>query len=335
MKKVAILVIIAVVAIAGAFIAFKPGSSGKIEKATIKIGSVSSTNHPVVKSLNEVFKRRLEELSNGNINVQIFDNASLGEESAIMEQTQLGTIQMSSISEIISGIDPKINILNLPYLFENEAEADNVLDSEIGNEILSNLPQHKLVGLGVLENGFRVTTNSKKPIEKLADIKGLKIRTPRTEAQINIFNAFGANVAPLNFSELYSALQQKVVDGQENGYNTIVTQSFYEVQPYLAVTNHMYGTFIIVANNDWWTGLSQDTRDMIKTVIKETIEYERKLSRDMAEENKKVCIDHGVKISEPNLSEFAKAVEPVYENFYKQYPDYKQLVEKILKAKKQ
>jgi len=335
MKKVSVLVIIAVVVIAGAFMIFKPDSSKKVEKLTIKFGSVSATNHPVVKSLNEVFKKRLEELSGGNIKVQIFDNASLGEESAIMEQTQLGTIQMSSISEIITGIDSKLNILNLPYLFENEVEADKVLDSEIGDEILSNLPQHKLVGLGVLENGFRVTTNSKRPIEKLADIKGLKIRTPRTEAQINIFNAFGANVAPLNFSELYSALQQKVVDGQENGYNTVVTQSFYEVQPYLSVTNHMYGTFIIIANDDWWNKLSPETRDMIKTVTRETIEYERKLSRDMAEENKKICIDHGVKISEPDLSEFAKAVEPVYENFYKQFPDYKQLVEKIFEAKKQ
>lgn len=336
MNKKIIIVVFAVLLAAGAFFVMKPGEKGAdsaSEKVTIKFASVSSTTHPVVVALNEVFKKEVEEKSGGNISVQIFDNGSLGEESAMMEQTQLGTIQMASVSEVISGIDPKINILNLPYIFENSQQVDAVIDSELKDELLSDLQKHKLIGLSIFENGFRVVTNSRKPVNSLADLNGMKIRTPKTDAQINIFNAFSANVAPLNFNELYGALQQKVVDGQENGYNTIVTQSFYEVQPYLAETNHMWGSFVIVANLEWWNKLSQESRDIIQEAIDNTSRYERELSRREAAKNKAVCEEHGVKITAPASCEFVKAVQPVYEDFYKNYPAFKPLVEKILEKK--
>lgn len=341
-KQTMIIIVVAILAIGGfALTQFSgkgsgsgSGSSTAAQKITIKLGSVSSTTHPVVVALNDVFKKNVEERSGGNIQVQIFDNGSLGEESAMMEQTQLGTIQMASISEVISGIDPKINILNLPYIFENEEQADAVIDSELADELLSDLQKHKLIGLGIFENGFRVVTNSKKPINTLADLNGMKIRTPRTDAQINIFNAFSANVAPLNFNELYSALQQKVVDGQENGYNTIVTQSFYEVQPHLAVTNHMWGSFVIIANLDWWNKLTPENQEIVRSAVKDASVYERKVSREEAGKNRKVCEDYGVQITEPDLAEFVTAVQPVYDSFYNNYPDFKPLVEKILEAKK-
>lgn len=303
-------------------------------KIVIKFGSVSAPSHPVIKALNDIFKPRVKELSGGNIDVQIFDSGSLGEESQILEQTQLGTVQMSSISEVIATVYPKINILNLPYVFENNEQVDAIIDGDLGKKVLDSLSEQKLVGLGIFENGFRVTTNSKKSINKLEDMKGLKIRTPQADAQISIFNAFGANVTPLNFNELFSALQQGVVDGQENGYNTIVTQSFYEVQPHLAVTNHMWGSFVIVANHDWWNSLPDDYKKAIQTAFNETSSYERKVSREQAEKNKQVCIDNGVKITNPNLTEFVKAVQPVYDNFYKKYPQYESLVKEILAAKK-
>lgn len=310
------------------------GSSINHGKVTIKFASVSSSTHPVVVALNDVFKKEVEERSNGDIVVHIFDNGSLGEESAMMEQTQLGTIQMASISEVISGIDQRVNILNLPYIFENYEQADAVIDNaELRNELLSGLKNHRLVGLQIFENGFRVVTNSLKPVNCLGDIKGMKIRTPKTDAQINIFNAFGANVAPLNFNELYGALQQKVVDGQENGYNTIVTQSFYEVQPYLAETNHMWGSFVIIANMEWWSRLKPEHQEIIQTAIDNASRYEREVSRKEAKYNKQVCIDNGVQITTPDLKEFAEAVRPVYNEFYETHPELSLLVEKILRQK--
>ena len=336
MKKKIIVAVFVVLLATGAFFVIRSGGTGTNSasgRVIIKFASVSSATHPVVAALNDVFKKEVEEKSGGNISVQVFDNGSLGEESAMMEQTQLGTIQMASVSEVISGIDPKINILNLPYIFENDEQVDAVIDSELKDELLSDLQNHKLIGLSIFENGFRVVTNSRTPVNKLADLNGMKIRTPKTDAQINIFNAFSANVAPLNFNELYGALQQKVVDGQENGYNTIVTQSFYEVQPYLAETNHMWGSFVIVANLAWWNKLSQENRDIIQTAINDASAYERKISRQEADKNKKICEEHGVKITTPELSEFVKAVQPVYEGFYKDHPAFKPLVEKVLAKK--
>ncbi len=304
------------------------------KQVTIKFGSVNNTNHPVVRALNDVFKPRVEKLSGGKITVKIFDNASLGEEGQMLEQTQIGVVQMASVSEVISTIFPKINIMNLPYLFENNKQVDAVIDGAIGKKILEGLDQQKLIGLGFFENGFRVTSNSKRPINKLADIKGLKIRTPQSPAQINIFNAFGANVTPLSFAELFSALQQKVVDGQENGYNTIVTQSFYEVQPYIAETNHMWGSFVIIANLKWWNDLPEEYRTIIQKAVTEASKYERKLAREAVTENKKVCIDKKVAITTPNLREFVKAVEPVYNDFYAKYPQFKSLVQEVIALKK-
>ncbi|WP_279009994.1 TRAP transporter substrate-binding protein [Synergistes jonesii] len=336
MNKKIIIALLIILLAAGAYIFLKNGGKGgnsAAEKVTIKFASVSATKHPVVVALNDVFKKEVEEKSNGNISVQIFDNGSLGEESAMMEQTQLGTVQMASISEVISAIEPKINVLNLPYIFENNEQVDAVIDSELKDEILSDLQKHKLIGLQIFENGFRVVTNSKRPINRLADLNGLKIRTPKSDAQINIFNAFSANVTPLNFNELYGALQQKVVDGQENGYNTIVTQSFYEVQPYLAETNHMWGSFVIIANLDWWNKLTDENRQIIQSALDGASKYVREISREEAAKNKKICEEHNVQITTPDLAEFVKSVEPVYEKFYREYPDYKPLVEKLLEKK--
>lgn len=330
MKKASIL--LALVCLLALHVGSSEAAGGK--KISLKFGSVSNTNHPVVRALNEVFKPRVEELSEGKIKVHIFDNASLGEEGQMLEQTQIGVVQMASISEVISTVFPKINILNLPYLFENDQQVDSVIDGEIGKKILQGLGEHKLIGLGYFENGFRVTSNSKKPINELSDLKGMKIRTPQSPAQISIFTAFEANVTPLSFAELFSALQQGVVDGQENGYNTIVTQSFYEVQPYIAETNHMWGSFVIIANLKWWNSLSPEYQTILQNAVTEASKYERELAREAVSVNKKACIDHGVAITSPNLDEFVKAVKPVYQDFYAKYPDYEPLVKEIIAAKK-
>lgn len=300
----------------------------------IKFGTVNTGSHPVVVALNEVFKAKVEELSKGAMKVQIFDSGSLGEEPQMLEQTQLGVVQMCSVSEVLSSLHPKVNILNLPYIFENNNQVDAVIDGDLGKKIFDGLGEHNLIGLGYFENGFRATTNSVKPITKLDDLQGMKIRTPQSKAQIAIFNAFGANVTPLSFTELYSALQQGVVDGQENGYNTIVSQAFYEVQSYIAETNHMWGSFSIVANLKWWDSLSEEDQQIIQKAVNEASTHERMLSRKEAEKNKQVCIDYGCEITYPDLTNFVKAVQPVYDNFYAENPDFKPLVEEIIASKK-
>lgn len=303
------------------------------EKVILKFGAVNNATHPAVVALNDVFKPRVEELTNGQVEVQIFDNAQLGGERDMMEQLQLNTLQMSYISPVLGSIEPKINILDLPFLFGSEEHVDKVIDGPIGAKILEDLPASGLVGLGYFENGFRVITTSKKPINSLADLKGVKIRTPEAPISVSIFNALQANVTPLSFSELYSALQQNVVEGQENAYNTVASSSFYEVQSYVAETNHMWGSYAILASNNWWKTLTPEIQEAIKTAVQEASKYQRELFREQTADSKQLVVDNGLEITVPDTAEFFEAVQPVYQDLYKEYPQFEAIVEEILNLK--
>ena len=299
-------------------------------KIIIKFSAGNSATHPAVMALNEKFKPRLEELTKGNVEVQIFDNSQLGGERDQMEQLQSGVLHMAYISPVLGSIYPQMNILDLPFLFRDSAHIDAVIHGPIGEEILKDLPSVGLIPLGYFENGFRITTTSNRAINSLADMKGLKIRTPQAPLSIAIFNALGANPTPMSFTELYSAMQQGVVDGQENSYNTWVSGRFYEVQKHAAETNHMWGSFAILASASWWNRLDQATKDAIVQTCKETSIYQCELFRSLTAKSKKEAMDNGILVTAPDLTEFRKALQSVYEDFYKQYPNCKELVQKIL-----
>lgn len=312
----------------------QPAGQSQQQRIVLKFGAVNNGTHPCVVALNEVFKPQVEKLTNGRVEVQIFDNAQLGGERDEMEQLQLGTLQMAYISPVLGAIEPKINTFDLPYLFKDEDHIDQVLDGPIGEKVLADLPSKGLRALGYFENGFRVVTNSKRPINKLSDLKGLKIRTPEAPISVAILKALGANVTTMAWNEVYSALQQGVVDGQENSYNTIATSSLFEVQKYVAETNHMWGNFAILASEKWWQGLPKDIQDAIAKAAQEASTYQRKVFREQLAKNKQLCLDKGMQLTQPDPAEFIQAVQPVYEDFYKQHPDYKSIVDEILSLKK-
>lgn len=299
------------------------------DKVILKFGGVNNASHAAIRAMNEKFKPIVEELTDGRVEVQVFDNAQLGGERDMMEQLQAGVLQMAYISPIFATVDPAINVMDLPFLFADEEHVDRVIDGGIGMELLKDLPAKGLVPLAYYENGFRVVTNSQKPITSLADIKGMKIRTPEAPISVAIFSALGANVTPLSFGELYSALQQKVVDGQENAYNTVASSRFFEVQKYVAETNHMWGSYVVMASGRWWNTLDADIQEAIKTAAMESSVYQRELFRSQSAESKQMCIDGGMEVSFPNIDEFRDSVSTVYEDFYKQYPQYKSIVEEI------
>ncbi|WP_003544138.1 TRAP transporter substrate-binding protein [Desulfotomaculum nigrificans] len=303
------------------------------QKIVMKFAAVNNGTHPAVEALKKVFKPRVEELTRGKVEVQIFDNAQLGGERDVMEQLQLGTVQGSYISPVLGSIEPKINILDLPFLFKDEQHVDKVLDGPVGEKLLADLPSKGMRCLGYMENGFRVITNSKRPINKLEDLKGLKIRTPEAPVSVAIFKSLGANATPLAFSELYSALQQGVVDGQENAYNTVASSSFFEVQKYVAETNHMWGSYAILVSEKWWQGLPKDVQEAIAQAAKEASKEQRKIFREKTAQSKQTCIDKGMQVTQPDLTEFVKAVQPVYDDMFKQHPDFKTIVDEIMKLK--
>lgn len=298
----------------------------------IKIGGGHAPKSSLTICWNEVFVPRVEELSGGRIKATHFENDQLGVEVDRTEQTQLGTIHMTYVSEASAAINPKMNILALPFLFKDEAQYDKVIDGPIGEKIVEDFPKYGLRPLGFFENGYRVITNSNHPINSFDDVKGLKIRVSQSEIPIALFKAFGANTVAMSFGELYSALQTGTVDGQENAFNTIATSKLYEVQKYFAETNHMMGSFCIVANEEWWQSLPADIQEIIKTAADETSKYQREVFREQASADKQTLLDNGMKGTNPDMSEFATAAEVVYEQFYTRYPDYKALVEEIKAA---
>ncbi|MCD8351647.1 MAG: TRAP transporter substrate-binding protein [Planctomycetaceae bacterium] len=304
---------------------------GAAQAGQVKIGfgGVHADTYPTIRAINEKFIPVLKELAGEAITVNVFDNSQLGGERDLMEQMQAGILQMAYISPVLGSIDPAINILDLPYLFRDEKHVDMVLDGSVGLDVLKDLPAKGLIPLGYFENGFRMISNSKQPINELKDLQGLKIRTPEAPISVAILRALGANVTPLSFAELYSALQQGVVDGQENAYNTLPAQRFFEVQKYLAETSHMWGCFVILASAKWWNTLDDATQDMIRKASAEASVYQRKLFREQTSESKQACIDAGMEITTPDLTEFRAAVTPVYEDFFKEYPQYREVVEQI------
>jgi tripartite ATP-independent transporter DctP family solute receptor len=304
------------------------GKAGAV--TTLKFSAINNAKHPAVRAINEKFKVLVEEKSKGTIKVEVFDNGQLGGERDVIEHLQLGTVQMAYVSPVLGNVEPKINILDLPYLFKDYAHLDKVLDGPLGQEILKDLPGKKLRGFAFMENGFRQITNGKKEINSPEDLKGLKIRVPEAPISIANLEALGANVVTMSFNELYSALQQQVVDGQENAYPTISSSKLYEVQKYVAETNHMWGAYIIVGSEKWFSSLSDDQKKIVQEAAIEASKYQRQLFREEQEKNKQNLIDKGMKVTTPDLEPFRALSSPVYEGFYKKNPQLKDLVQKIL-----
>ncbi len=308
------------------------GGEGEAKAQVIKFAAINNTSHPAVIAIAEKFKPMVEENSGGQLKVEIFDNAQLGGERDIIEQIQLGQVQMSYVSPVLGSVYEPVNLLDLPYLFSDYEHLDSVLDGELGQQILEGLPEVGLHGFSYMENGFRQITNSVKEINSLDDLKGLKIRVPEAPISVANLTALGANIVTMGFNELYSALQQGVVDGQENAYPTLAEKTLWEVQKYVAETNHMWGSFIVLGSEKWFQELSPELQQVVEEAAIEASKYQRELFREAQEKDKQALIDNGMTITTPDLAEFKEATNSVYEDFYQENPDLKDLVEEIRNA---
>jgi len=213
--------------------------------------------------------------------VKGFGAASLGSDPQ-MQNALIGGAQeiMVGSTATLVGIVSDFGVYDLPFVFANEKEADTILDGPFGQKLMTKLQAQGLVGLVYWENGFRNLTNSKRPIAKMEDMQGIKLRVMQNPVYIDMFKGFGANAVPLAFSELFAALETKTVDGQENPVTTIESSKFYEVQKYLSMTNHVYSPWIVLASKKWWDGLSADERNAVTKAAVASRDFERKDSRE-------------------------------------------------------
>ena len=226
------------------------------------------------------FAEQVEKASGGRMKVRAIGAAALGPDTQ-MQQALIGGAQemMVGSTATLVGITREMALWDTPFLFNNDREADAVLDGPIGTKVMDKLQEKGLVGLAYWENGFRNLTNSKRPVNRLEDLDGIKLRVMQNEVYLESFKLMGANAIPLPFSELFSALETKTVDGQENPYNTILSSKFYEVQKYLSVTNHVYSPWIMLVSKKWWDQLSKDEQRVLLEAAKASRDYERKDTR--------------------------------------------------------
>lgn len=229
------------------------------------------------------FAEQVERASGGKMKVRAIGASALGPDVQ-MQQALIGGAQemMVGSTATLVGITKEMALWDTPFLFNNAKEADAVLDGPIGQKVNARLQEKGLVGLAYWENGFRNLTNSKRPITKLEDLNGVKLRVMQNNVYLDSFKTLGANAVPLPFSELFSALETNTVDGQENPYNTILSSKFFEVQKYLSVTNHVYSPWIVLVSKKWWDGLSKDEQKVLADAAKASRDFERKDTREEA-----------------------------------------------------
>ncbi len=288
------------------------------EESTIRFGIGLAESSPQYISV-EYFRDILEERTDGRISVDIFPNSQVGDDNEMMDGLQSGTLEMTYPSTSPAAtIVPELAVFDLPFLFPSRESAYEVLDSEIGQEMLDSFEGTGIKALYFTENGYRQLTNSQTEIQGPDDVGGLRVRVMENEVQLSIWNALGANPTPMAFGEVFSAMEQGVVDGQENPWSTILTSNFAEVQQYGAETRHVYTPFMIMISQGFWDGLSPEDQEIVQEAAEQSGDYERMISEEYDEYSKEQLAEQGMEISEldeQQLAEFQDATEPVYDEW--------------------
>jgi len=300
-------------------------------KLVLKAGDSTPDNHPYNLGLKK-FKETVEKETNGAIEIQIFPNNALGAERELVEGMQIGSVDIVvSSTGPIGGFVPQMNVVDLPFLFRDNAHAYSVLDGPIGADLLKQLEAKGIVGLAFWENGFRNVTNDKREIKVPADLKGLKLRTMENKVHMAAFKVLGVDPTPMAFSEVFTALQNGTIDGQENPIPVIYTNHMEEVQKYLSMTGHVYSPAPIMISKMTWDKLTAEQKEIFKKAAIEGREYERGLIKKQTDEQLVQLKAKGMIVTEVDKSLFQKATEPVYKQFEDEFG--KDLIAKIINTK--
>ena len=274
------------------------GRAQDIQERTIRWGHLNNTDHPVsfgVKKFAEIVAAK----SGGKIRVREFPSNQLGSEVQQTASLQGGVQEMQSpASTTLVGIVKEFGVFDLPFIVSTPQQADALLDGPVGKALLARLPEKGLVGLTFWDLGFRNVTNSRRPITKAEDLTGIKLRVMPNPVYIDTFKTFGANPLPMSFSELYTALETKTVDGQENPFSVILSNKFYEVQKYLSKTSHTYSTNIILVSKKFWDKLSPTEQKILQDAAIESRDYQRKVSREQADKAIADLGKHGMQVND-------------------------------------
>ena len=288
-----------------AAVAFSSGAMAAGKVIEIKVGHGDVESHPLHLTWLH-FKEVLEKESNGGFKVSIYPNGQMGGDRELTEAVQMGNITATAVSTSpVAAFNKDFFALDMPFMFKDRPAAYAVLDGKLGELLNESLDRNNLKGLGFFENGFRVLTNNVRPVNTPDDMKGMKLRTMQNSVHLAMWKAEGANPTPMSYNEVFTALQQGTIDGQENPTPQIWNAKFYEVQKYLTVTNHSYTPYVLFFNKDFYDELSDDNKKLIGSAARQMIEYNRKLATERAAEAMENIRKAGVKINELSPEQLA------------------------------
>jgi tripartite ATP-independent transporter DctP family solute receptor len=280
----------------------------------------------------EEFTRRANEKLAGKATVKFFASSQLGNDKELMQKLRLGSVHLSMPSSIMSTVAPEFALFDMPFLIKDRAHLQRIAPTVFWKTIAPTTEKKGYKILGLWENGFRQITNNIRPINKPEDLKGIKLRVPGGAWRVKMFKLWGANPTPMAFSEVFVGLQTGVIDGQENPYTNIWAAKFQEVQKYLSITNHVYTPSFLTTGTEAWSKLPADVRDVLATTAKEmeAWAYAEGAKDDGALKDKLVAA--GMTVNVADREAFVKASQPLYDEFEKEVPNGKAMIEATLRA---
>ncbi|WP_298503616.1 TRAP transporter substrate-binding protein [uncultured Maribacter sp.] len=287
--------------------------------------------HPVHKGILE-FKKALNEKSGGKMNVKIFPDGQLGSEREALELLQIGSVAITKVSAAtLSNFVPEYHVLGIPYLFKDKQHQFAVLEGEVGKSILQKGEKFWLRGLCYYDAGSRSFYTSNKAVRTPEDLKGLKIRVMNNQMAINMVNALGGSATPMSFGELYTAIQQGVVDGAENNAPSFVSSNHYEVSKYYTLDQHSSVPDVLLIGTKYWSSLSDQEKVWVQESADESSQAQKRFWQESVEQSMATAKKAGVEVIIPNKALFQEQSKSVLETFRKEHPEMNPIINKIIK----
>lgn len=281
---------------------------------TLRAGHGAQAQHPTQFGL-EHFAQLVSERTGGAVQVDVYPNRQLGEEREMVEGLQLGTVDMTVVSTgPLGGFSPEINVLDMPFLFRDSAHAYAVFDGEIGQSLLANFSARGIEGLAIWENGWRHLTINRE-VSEPSHLSGVRLRTMENQVHMDAFAELGANPMPMVWGEVYTSLEQGVIDAQENPITVIYTNQLWEVQDRVVLTQHVYGPHVFLASEASLQGLPEEYRQIIREAAQEAAAFQREKSAELEAEQMELLREAGMQIDEIDIAPFQDAMNPVYAKY--------------------
>jgi tripartite ATP-independent transporter DctP family solute receptor len=297
------------------FCLFLFSCSGQSDVRVLKLGHGLDASHSVHKAM--VFMaERVKEESNGKMRIDIYPSQQLGSERELLELLQIGSLDITKVSSsVLEGFEPLYKIFSVPFLFENQEHRFAVYDGEIGRELLDAVQSIRLIGLTYFDAGTRSFYTKDRPILHPDSLQGMKIRVQESPASLQMVNMLGGSATPISFGELYTALQQRIVDGAENNPPSLYLTRHYEVVDYYSLDEHTAVPDMLFASQITWERLTDEEKDILRNAAQESAIYQRKLWEESTNEAMEAVQEAGIEVVYPDKEPFREKLQPMYQEY--------------------